>query len=307
LIKSLIFEFLRLPGINSLLKSLRPVLTGFDMRAVDKFPVRGPMPIQFRGREVFRMASDGRDSAASGAFWVGLDDYEGCTLPVFAHLAAASRHIVDVGANTGIFSLLVARLYPTCRVHAFEPFPPAADLLEANIRLNALENVLVRRAALSDYNGNLPLFFNNALRLTQGASLQARSDRVNQVEVPVVRLDDYLPSEGISEIELLKIDVEGYEHQVLWGAEKTIATCRPHIICEVIRPEHYDKLRRFIQKHDYRSYRLAADGLHPDFELSAHGPVAWNRLFIHSSRLADLDGLPFPTSPRLEESALPLS
>ena len=305
MIKSLIFEFLRLPGINSLLKSLRPVLTGFDMRAVDKFPVRGPMPIRFRGKEVFQMASDGRDSAASGAFWVGLDDYEGCTLPVFAHLAANSRHIVDVGANTGIFSLLVARLYPACRVHAFEPFPPAADLLEANIRLNALENVLVRRAALSDYTGNLPLFFNNALRLTQGASLQARSDRVNQVEVPVVRLDDYLLSEGISEIELLKIDVEGYEHQVLWGAEKTIAACRPHIICEVIRPEHYDKLRDFIKKHNYRSYRLAADGLHPDFELSPHGPVAWNRLFIHSSRLHHLDGLPFPEPLPAKESTAP--
>ena len=73
----------------------------------------------------------------------------------------------------------------------------------------------------------------------------------------------------------------------------------------MIRPEHYDKLRRFIQKHDYRSYRLAVDGLHPDFELSAHGPVAWNRLFIHSSRLHQLDSLPFPGSLPSKESTAP--
>jgi len=293
-LKSAIFEFLRLPGVNTLLKACRPLCGRFDMRVVDKFPVRGPMTIRFQGRPVFVMESDGKDSAASGAFWVGLDAYEGCTLPVFAHLAATSRQIVDVGANTGLFSLLAGSLYPGCTVHAFEPFPPAADWLQANLRTNRLKNVHLRRAALSDYTGTLPLFYNNALRLTQGASLQARQDRVNQVEVPVSRLDDYLAAEGVETLDLLKIDVEGYEPQVLAGVETTVRRCQPEIICEAIRFEHYPQLRAFIQRHDYRAYRLAADGLYEDFELAEEGPVAWNRLFIHSSRLHRLNNLPVP-------------
>jgi len=290
LVKSAIFEFLRLPGINALLKAGRPVFSHFDLRAVDKFPVRGPVAIRFHGRPVFVMESDGRDSVASGAFWVGLDAYEGCTLRVFGHLARDSRHIVDVGANTGLFSLLAGTLNPAATIHAFEPFPSAAERLEVNIRANRLDNIRLTRAALADQPGTLPLYFNDALRLTQGASLRDWEYTTDRVEVPVVRLDDHLRSQGIESIDLLKVDVEGSEPEVLLGAEETIARCTPEIICELIQEDCYPKLRAFIRRHDYRAYRLAADGLHPDFDLSVEGPVAWNRLFIHSSRLHRLEG-----------------
>lgn len=295
-LKSAIFEFLRLPGINAILKRCRPAFRRFDLRAVDKFPVRGPVPILFRGQQRFIMQSDGRDSVASGAFWVGLDVYEGCTLTVFAQLAGSSTQIVDVGANTGLFSLLAGSLNKNCIIHAFEPFPSAANLLESNLKENGFKNVRVTRAALSDHSGSLPLFFNDALRLTQGASLRDWNYMTGKVDVPVLLLDEYLAQQNIDSIDLLKIDVEGSEPEVLIGAEKTIARCKPHIICELVKDDCYTKLRGFIKKHDYRAYRLAADGLHPDFELSEHGPVAWNRLFIHSSRLDHLRDLPLSSS-----------
>jgi len=294
LVKSLIFEFLRLPGVNSLLKCCRPLFARLDMREVDRYPVRGPVPIRFRGQPVFVMESDGKDSVASGAFWVGLDAYEGCTLPVFAHLAAASRHVVDVGANTGVFSLLAATVNPRCTVHAFEPFPAAADLLEANLRANRLDNVRLIRSAVSNRTGTQALHYNEALRLTQGASLVARQDRIHQITIPVVQLDEYLQAGGVETLDLLKIDVEGTEPEVLQGAAQAIARDTPDIVIELIRKEHYPKLRDFIRHHDYRAYRLAADGLHPDFELAEEGPVAWNRLFLHASRLHRLDSLDVP-------------
>jgi FkbM family methyltransferase len=296
-LKSTIFEFLRLPGVNAALKAFRPVFSRFDLRSVDKFPVRGPVSINFQGRPVFVMESDGRDSVASGAFWVGLDVYEGCTLQVFAHLARTSRHIVDVGANTGLFSLLAGTQNPDAVIHAFEPFPSAADMLEANLRANRLTNIRVTRAAVSDQPGTLPLYFNDALRLTQGASLRNWDYVTGKVEVPVIRLDDYLAEQGLDTIDLLKVDVEGSEPEVLAGAEATIARCKPDIVCELVKDDCYPKLRDFIKPHDYRAYRLAAGGLHPDFDLSEQGPVAWNRLFIHPSRATRLEGLPLhPTT-----------
>ncbi|MFN0128183.1 MAG: FkbM family methyltransferase [Verrucomicrobiales bacterium] len=291
LVKSLIFEFLRLPGINAALKAFRPVFARFDLRAVDKFPVRGSIPIRFQGRTVFVMESDGRDSVASGAFWVGLDAYEGCTLTVFAHFAKTSHQIVDVGANTGLFSLLAASLNKDAVIHAFEPFPGAADLLEANLRANRFGTIHLVRAAVADQPGTLPLYYNDALRLTQGASLRNWDYVTGKVDVPVMRLDDYLAERGIETIDLLKVDVEGAEPEVLAGAENTIARCTPDIFCELIKEDCFPKLRAFIQRHGYRAYRLAGAGLVPDFELAEKGPVAWNRLFIHPSRLDRLQPL----------------
>jgi FkbM family methyltransferase len=288
-VKSAIFEFLRLPGVNAALKACRPVFSRFDLRAVDKFPVRGSVPIEFQGRRVFVMETDGRDSVASGAYWVGLDVYEGCTLKVFGHLARTSRQIVDVGANTGLFTLLAGTLNPSGTIHAFEPFPGAADMLETNLRANRLTNVRVTRAAVADQPGTLPLYFNDALRLTQGASLRNWDYVTGKVEVPVLRLDDYLAEKGVETIDLLKVDVEGSEPEVLAGAEATIARCKPEIVCELIKDDCYPKLREFVRRHGYRAYRLAASGVHPDFDLAEEGPVAWNRLFIHPSRQDRLD------------------
>ncbi len=290
-VKSAIFELLRLPPVNAALKALRPVFSRFDLRAVDKFPVRGPVSIRFQDRPVFVMESDGRDSVASGAFWVGLDAYEGCTLSVFAHLAQASHHIVDVGANSGLFSLLAASLNKNAVIHAFEPFPGAADLLESNLRANHFTNIRLTRAAAADQPGTLPLYFNDALRLTQGASLRNWDYVTGKVDVPVIRLDDYLAERGIDSIDLLKVDVEGAEPEVLAGAENTIARCTPDIFCELIKDDCFPKLRDFVHRYGYRAYRLAASGLVPDFDLAEHGPVAWNRLFIHPGRLERLGPL----------------
>jgi len=291
-VKSAIFEFLRLPGVNAALRACRPVFSRFDLRAVDKFPVRGRIPIRFHGKPVFVMESDGRDSVASGAYWVGLDVYEGCTLNVFGHLARVSHHIVDVGANTGLFSLLAASLNPQATIHAFEPFPGAAAMLDANIQANQATSIHLTRAAVADQPGTLPLYFNDALRLTQGASLRHWDYVTGMVDVPVIRLDDYLADRGVETIDLLKVDVEGSEPEVLAGAENTIARCTPDIVCELVKDDCYPKLRAFIERHGYHAYRLAAGGLVPDFQLSEHGPVAWNRLFIHPDRLARIDGLP---------------
>jgi FkbM family methyltransferase len=174
-------------------------------------------------------------------------------------------------------------------IHAFEPFPGAAEMLETNLRINQLSNVRLIRAAVADQPGTLPLYFNDALRLTQGASLRNWDYVTGKVEVPVLRLDDSLAEQGVDAIDLLKVDVEGYEPEVLAGAESTITRCKPEIVCELIKEDCYPKLREFIKRHDYRAYRLTTHGVVPDFELSKEGPPAINRLFIHPSRQHRLD------------------
>lgn len=292
LAKAMVFETLRLPAINALLRTCRPLFSHLDVRTVDRFPVCGRIVLSLAGEKSFVMQSDGKDSVASAAFWVGLDAYEGSSLRVFVHLAKQSRQIVDVGANTGLFSLLAAASGPTVQVHAFEPFPQAAQRLSVNLEANGYRNVKLVNAALSREPGVLPLYYNAALRLTQGASLLNEAYMTSKVEVPVLRLDDYLERLSINEVDLLKVDVEGVEPEVLAGADTMISRCHPEIISELLVKDCYPKLREFARRHGYSSYRLAADGLYPDPDLSEDGPAAMNRLFIHPSRIHRIAGLP---------------
>lgn len=290
-IKIAVFEVLRVPGINAILRACRPLLSRFDVGTVDRFPVRGPVLLGLPQETPFVMESDGKDSVASAAYWVGLERYEGCTLKVFAHLSKQSREIVDVGANTGLFSLLAAAVHPDARIHAFEPFPQAARRMQANLQANGFANVRLVTTALSAEPGILPLYFDDALRLTQGATLRNGGGMAHKVDVPVLRLDDYLQQLAAG-LDLLKVDVEGAEPDVLAGAERCIAECHPEIISELLVKDCFPKLREFVRRHGYTAFRLAAEGLYPDPNLTDEGPPAMNRLLIHPSRIERITGLP---------------
>jgi FkbM family methyltransferase len=126
--------------------------------------------------------------------------------------------VVDVGANLGMFSVWVSRhLAPSGRIIALEPHPAAYRLLRRNLsRVHcAAESLNVACGATGQ---TLPLYFSPD-RLTM-ASLEPPAGRVlERIDVPVRRLDDVLADMSVERIGLLKIDVEGWEPQVLDGAD----------------------------------------------------------------------------------------
>ena len=104
------------------------------------------------------MHSDGRDSIASSLFWHGLDGFEPETIRPFFGLAAASRTVLDIGANSGVYSLVAALANPDATVVAFEPVTLIADFLRRNVELNRLENVRVEQVALGDSEGEIEFY-----------------------------------------------------------------------------------------------------------------------------------------------------
>lgn len=125
--------------------------------------------------------------------------------------------VIDVGANVGDTVLTAAIKVGTggC-VWAIEAHPRTYSFLQGNIALNKISNVVALNSAASGETGKLS--FSND-----------RRDDMNRVQgtgidVEARRLDDLVPDHGV--IDLLKIDVEGYELQVLSGATKTLARTR---------------------------------------------------------------------------------
>lgn len=136
------------------------------------------------------------------------------------------HHVVlDVGANIGYFTLLLASLTVNGRVIAFEPIPENAQLIERSVAANRCENVTVHRLALSDCTGEA------SFCVSEDGAFSSLIDthRVKaKVSIPVTTqtLDEYLAGKHTEEIGLIKIDVEGAESLVIEGADRTLMSER---------------------------------------------------------------------------------
>lgn len=139
-----------------------------------------------------------------------------------------SSAVIDVGANIGLSTILLARLAK--RVVAYEPSPPNLAFLRRNLELNGITNVEVRAAAASSEPGTLRF---HVAQFGAGshvvASGHVSGGTIPAVDVPAVMLDD----EVLPPIAFIKIDAEGHEPDVLAGARRLLARERPLIYTEV--------------------------------------------------------------------------
>lgn len=140
---------------------------------------------------------------------------------------SSGHRVLDVGANLGYYALLFARAVgPDGIVECFEPEPQNVETLTENIRANRLmERVRIHPVAVGETSGSV--------RLDPG--LNGVVNERGTLKVAVVRLDD-LDDLRDRPVDLLKIDVEGYEGPVLRGAARLLARDRPSLFVE-IHPE----------------------------------------------------------------------
>ncbi len=131
--------------------------------------------------------------------------------------------ILDVGANVGLTTLILATICPRARIVAFEPMAENVRLLERNLRENGVGTCTVVGAAVGDGAGTVAMTADGPWSLVSAAG----------AAVPLVTLDDWcarsLPE---ARIELVKIDVEGYEPNVLAGARALVRRWNPTILLE---------------------------------------------------------------------------
>ena len=140
---------------------------------------------------------------------------------------------LDVGANTGIYSLKAAKFLGERGgiVIAVEPFPDMLATLNHNIRVNGFTNVRLRSFCLGEKTGPADLWMN--FRRPASFSTVRRDETAACLSTLIVTLDEVFPWENLNRLDYVKIDVEGAEQQVLAGGRKTIAKYRPIVQMEV--------------------------------------------------------------------------
>ncbi len=135
---------------------------------------------------------------------------------------------IDAGAFIGRHTLSLARAVgPTGRVLAIEPHPAHWDMLSENVELNSYKHVECIPCALGARTGQAKLRFD---RESSTASLCGPGDNLAVVEV--LQLDELLSDRAIRTIDFLKVDVEGYEREVLTGAREALTRSRATIVVE---------------------------------------------------------------------------
>ncbi len=180
----------------------------------------------FHKEKLPQLAVFSHDLIGSHINWAGI--YEKPELDLFSSWIQQSDFrnrnnvCLDIGANIGNHSVFFSNLFK--RVLAFEPNPKAFELLKINAKLAI--NIECIPVALSDKSEELTIHFQNGN--IGGASLRSETG-FNQTKIQAAPLDDMDLTDNI---DLIKIDVEGHEHQVLLGAKKTILQCQPIILFE---------------------------------------------------------------------------
>lgn len=175
----------------------------------------------------------------------GEDGYEP---KVMAFLQAAVREgdtVWDVGANVGQFARMFSDMVgPQGHVVAFEPAPSCFETLRA--RTNECANVQVLNVGLADVEARLPMHMGDDPEATIHTFLPTREDTPRTMELTVYAGDALRQARSLPTPNVLKIDVEGFEPEVLRGLDATLrdAACR-EVLCEV----HFALLESRGQKH----------------------------------------------------------
>lgn len=230
-------------------------------------------------------------------FWLGLERYswERTTRMVWNRLAENANVILDVGANSGVFSVLAGASNPEAKIVAFEPQPNIYRALQKNVEVNNF-NIRCEQLALSNCVGVLP-FYNygdqtfTEINTTAGSlNRDWRSDRQSAIEVEVTRLDRYLVQHNIGAVQLMKIDVETLEHEVLLGYGSLFFEHRPAVILEIQNETIGERIANLLGGKDYLIYQIQEDRGLRDVEIPRGASEDRNYLLLPIERLGEVEG-----------------
>lgn len=237
----------RIPGAQTLIKTairagLLPIAVSSRLQPLGSHWLTAPDGARFR------YISDSTDQLARSLIWRGLGDWEETTIPVFYELARSARSFLDIGAYSGIYTLLGCAANAQLQVIAFEPNPRSRLLLERNIDANLLgDRVTVEHAAAGEHDGRA------ILRVPANETAASiLCDEGSPINVSVVSIDDVVPAE--LPVDLAKIDVEGAEPDVLKGMRRVLTRDHPSLIVECLSSQAFASVRRLLEQHGYRRF-----------------------------------------------------
>lgn len=182
------------------------------------------------------------------------------------------KNIIDIGANFGYHTLLFSRECSE-NVYAFEPQIQNFELLTDNVKMNEIQNIVLYNYACGDENCEIKMPVFNCINTINMGDITPNHDCINNnfsITQSIILDKTVFPSK----IDLIKLDVQGWEKKVLIGASNLLKTHKPVLIVEF---EHFQlektntsckELFDFIRENDYYIFYL--DYVYPSDHICVH-------------------------------------
>lgn len=183
----------------------------------------------------------------------------------------------DIGANRGMVSMFLSGM--SDKVYAFEPSEEVSDIALRNISLNNINNIIWNKCGVGS-NCEKHIYYDCGVPSSGHNSFMRQKDDVVLYEsyVDVVSMDEYCDSHSIDHVDVVKIDVEGYESEVLAGAANLINDNRIGMIIFEVSPllssdrDKFDKMIAKLFQRNFKFYDLHLKQLKADdiLQLKSH-------------------------------------
>ncbi len=292
--------------LNKMVRSVLKSSSSFFLHAhrflINRWPTSGVIPCRF-GPYRFKLYNRCDDGLVQYLYY-DLPYHEKADLTLFLTLSRKSQTIVDIGANTGLFSVLASLSNPQARLFAFEPYAVNAGRLKDNLELNGIRNVKVFDMAIGESEGEIELATPANDAITDVSSVNQDFSRKIYPNVKwassTVKINrlDRVAQDNNWKIDLIKCDVESFEMSVFKGAERILAEDRPTILFECFLDEERQSFfNQLLSKYDYHAYLVLEQGVvhvQEGFVPSQHGlnylitPVKPTQTFIAHENTEEL-------------------
>ena len=217
----------------------------------------GPFQVKFpKGHFMFQNYAGFDHVIENEIFWKGLNgEWEKASLALWIELCSSSNTIVDVGANTGIYSLIAKAVRPHAHVFAFEPMPTIYEQLLTNIRLNNFD-ITAYNAAISNIDNVQKIFYHEGQHAYTASLTKGFDQNSSSMDVQTVKLSTFIGEQKVDAIDAMKIDVETHEVEVLQGMDGFLDTMKPALLIEILTSELGRKLDQLLAGKGYNYYAV---------------------------------------------------
>lgn len=216
---------------------------------------KGNMDIKV-GESNFVLFNPGFTTIENELFWNGLNNWEKISLGIWCEFVKSSNVILDIGANTGIYSLIAASINPVAQVFSFEPVKRTSKLLKKNIELNPKFNITLIEKAVSNKDGmatfyDLPTDSQYSATLNE-SMLADYSNRISY-DVETISLDNLNDLKN-KKIDLIKLDVEMHEPEAILGMIEIIKKDHPLMLVEILTAEIANRIQSIFDNINPEGY-----------------------------------------------------
>jgi FkbM family methyltransferase len=217
--------------------------------------VNGVVDCHISDNVSFQMFCANNDCAVARRFFWN-NCYEKKTLELWNELSQKINDslILDIGAHTGVYSLCASVANKKNTILSFEPFFMNYARMSSNFKLNNINPKNLFLNAVGNSNQIVKLKINTDIHyLSSGGSILG--DKGFELPVQEISIDNFIKNKDKSKVAMIKIDVEGYEPNVLKGMNETISTSYPIIFFESNKPNIPESFHQILSK-DYLFFEI---------------------------------------------------